>query len=1055
MPSRNNAPAARTSELDAKPSIAVLPFENLTADPENAYFTDGVQEKILSDLSKVAGLKVIGGRSVAPYRGKTLDLEKIGRELGVTHVMEGSVRRANGRVRISARLIETRTKAQSWAENYDREVSDLFAIQSEIAQKIVGELKANFSSAEKAAIEEQPTQDLAAYDSFLKARALLSTFGVLKKASEENATKAATLLASAIARDPKFTLAYCLLSDAYLSLYFNQLYNPEQLVKAREAIDAALRISPDSGQAHLVLARLCFWALHDTLRAEKELAIAAAALPGRAEVFRLAADIEEQRGKWKGALRDRRKAAELDPRDPDAASDLIESYISLRRYAEAEQELDRAIAFVPEQTSGPFLRQKSRIALCRGNAKAARAALDAHPMRKSGAAGLTLEIARAAMMDRDYAEAARLLESIEENAQGGNVLPKTGINAFARGEYLELLGTIARAQGQTEKASAAFESAHKAFETWLSENHDKAGPYDARALALMAESDAGLARKEDAIREARDVVKAWPLSRDASLAAHIATRLAVVYAWSGEHNAAIDQLTSLVKLPAGPTAGDLKLNPVWDDLRSDSRFNDLITAADEPVNVEDSEKQSVASSEPAEKSIAVLPFENLSEDKSNEYFASGIHDDVLANLSRLGQLKVISPNSVLPYKGAQRNLREIGHALGVRTLLEGNVRRAGNRVHIHVQLIDATNDAQIWAESFDREMTDLFSVQSDLAVRIAAALQVKLSPAERASIETPPTRDAEAYDFYLRGRELLHGIAGLGKREENLSTAIDLLNRAVARDPNFALGYCLLAELHLARFRVSRVANVLSSHDPADLEKVRSNLEIALRLAPDLGEAHLVRGMYFYHGVSDYQSASAEFSIARRALPNNGECFHLSGLLERRLGRWSEGLHYQIKAVSLDPQNATAREDLASTYYLNRNFAEAERVLDQAILAIPEHANFFRLKKAQVGLMKGDLEGAALLCNRFRRITNTMGWSDITAPCLLSTFVTSQKRIASWLKPWRNLDRRKQSGGCRAIGHSSRGLKATGPRRTWLFRPRSALNQRCARERPMIPECSP
>jgi tetratricopeptide (TPR) repeat protein len=155
--------------------------------------------------------------------------------------------------------------------------------------------------------------------------------------------------------------------------------------------------------------------------------------------------------------------------------------------------------------------------------------------------------------------------------------------------------------------------------------------------------------------------------------------------------------------------------------------------------------------------------------------------------------------------------------------------------------------------------------------------------------------------------------------------------------------------LHLSRFR-------LSDKDPARLEPVRSNFEIALRLVPVLGEAHLVNGMYFYHGVGDYQSASSEFAIARTALPNNGRCFHLSGLLERRLGRWSDGLHYQRKAVSLDPKNAAAREDLATTYSLTRNFAEADHIFDEAVVALPDHANFFRLKKAQNALRKGDLE---------------------------------------------------------------------------------------------------
>jgi serine/threonine-protein kinase len=354
----------------------------------------------------------------------------------------------------------------------------------------------------------------------------------------------------------------------------------------------------------------------------------------------------------------------------------------------------------------------------------------------------------------------------------------------------------------------------------------------------------------------------------------------------------------------------------------------------------------------AQKSIAVLPFENLSEDKTNEYFADGIHDEVLVNLSRLGDLKVVSRNSVLPYKGTPRNLREIGKALGVKTVLEGNVRRAGDHTRINVQLIDVTNDQQIWAESFEPETANLFSAQSDLALRIATALETKISPAEKALIETPPTRDETAYNLYLHARELEYSASSRPDDYENDSKRIEYLKQAIARDPHFALAYSYLGRLHLN--------SVWKREDKSGelLERARACVEKALQIAPDLGEAHLAQGIYFADGLHDYRRALTEFAIARRASPNSPECLSWSGLTELHLGRWKEGLQYQLKAASLDPFDTQIRRDLIETHYDLRDYAAAERAIERAIIAVPLQANFFLMKRADVELMKGDLAAA-------------------------------------------------------------------------------------------------
>ena len=567
-------------------SIAVLPFENFEENKENAYFADGIQDDILTDLAKVADLKVISRRSVAQYRGSTQDMREIGKALQVAHVLEGTVRKIGDKIRVTAQLIDTRTEAQTWAEKYERNVADVFAIQSEVSQAIVTQLKAALSPREKAAIEEKPTEDPEAYDLYLRARSLIREPGVTVKIAQGDTAKGVTLLESAIGRDPKFTLAYCLLSEAQLSLYGLEYWNKERLPKAKAAIDTALRISPNSGQAHLTLAEYLFRAVRDPERAERELTIAATALPGHVELFNLGADIAEQRGQWTKALQDRGKAAELDPRDQETASNLVTLYTNLRRYADAQKLIDHTIATIPQQSTSPFWRQKSKILLAKGDTDAAMAALDASPNRNIGLVGLNSEVANVFVMEHNYAKAEEILRSAEEVARAHNVMPKGADNPAVQGVTLLQLGRIARVQGQQEKARDYFESARKGFEAWLAKNPEQSSIYEARARAFIAEVDAALGRKEDALREAHDVLELWPLSRDATVAPNVATIVAVAYVWAGEHDAALQLLAQFAKLPCGPTVGDLKLNPVWDDLRNDPRFDKIIAKATEPVKLD-------------------------------------------------------------------------------------------------------------------------------------------------------------------------------------------------------------------------------------------------------------------------------------------------------------------------------------------------------------------------------------------------------------------------------------------------------------------------------------
>src|SRR5256884_8517538 len=286
-----------------------------------------------------------------------------------------------------------------------------------------------------------------------------------------------------------------------------------------------------------------------------------------------------------------------------------------------------------------------------------------------------------------------------------------------------------------------------------------------------------------------------------------------------------------------------------------------------------------ASARKIDKSIAVLPFENLSDEKGNAYFADGIQDDILTNLSKIGDLKVISRMSVMSYRGdGVRNAREIGKALGVAALLEGSVRRIGNRVRVNVQLINADNDEHIWAEDYNRELTDVFAIQTDLAQKIVYTLQAKLSPNEKARLDRRPTQDPNAYLLFVQA----HDYANRADMFRDTSLKAEpLFEQAIKLDPNFSLAYAGLSMLE---------SWVYHSFDPlpARREKARLNADEALRLQPDLPEGHLALGFSYYYGDRDYQRALGEFEIAKRGLPNEAQAYMAIGAIQRRQGKWIE-----------------------------------------------------------------------------------------------------------------------------------------------------------------------
>jgi TolB-like protein/Tfp pilus assembly protein PilF len=355
----------------------------------------------------------------------------------------------------------------------------------------------------------------------------------------------------------------------------------------------------------------------------------------------------------------------------------------------------------------------------------------------------------------------------------------------------------------------------------------------------------------------------------------------------------------------------------------------------------------ISSARKIDKSIAVLPFENLSDDKENAYFADGIQDDVLTNLSKIGDLKVISRTSVMPYRGKASNVREIGKALGVGAILEGSVRRIGNRVRVNVQLICADTDEHLWAEDYDRELTDVFAIQTDLAQKIANELRAKLSPSEKEQIERKPTENGEAYLAFVQGHNLSCAFEDL----EKLRQSEQLYARAIELDPNFALAIARYSQLE---------SWLLHDGDraPERREKARGLAERALQLQPDLPEAHLALGFSYYYGDSNYDAALREFEIARRGLPNESEVYLAIGAIQRRQGKWAESTANLEKAVSLNPKEVWPLQNLTFNYQMLRDFSKANQTIDRALALDPKALGPWEVKSKLAIVEKGDFSVA-------------------------------------------------------------------------------------------------
>ena len=543
-------------------SIAVLPFENLSPDPNNAYFADGVQDEILTRLASLADLKVINRTSVMQYKsGAARDLHKIGRQLGVARLVEGSVQRADNRVRVNAKLIDVSTNRALWGQSYDRDLADIFAIQSEIAISIAQQLQASLSPRQKTAIEQAPTNDIAAFELYAQAKNVLAI-----RNARENLLQAADLLNQAVEHDPSFFQAYCQLAHTHDRIYFlGYDHTPARLALAEAAIEEAFRLRPDAGEAHLARAQNLYRGYLQYDGALAELDIARRTLPNNAGVFELKGYIERRQGKQEEAVRSLERAIELDPRNTFTLQQIGLSYHHLRRYAEEESVLDRALKIDPNNV----------------DTKVARAFVNFHWKADTRLLHQTLDSIRAtnpdaaqsiadgwlicALAERDPAAARTAAIAAGSNPP----LTDEAVN-FSR-PFVE--GVIARMMKDENEARSAFTAARAEQEKIIQAQPDYGPP-----LCVLGLIDAALGRKDEALREGRRAVVLLPVEKDAINGVAMIKYLAMIAAWVGDKDLACEQLAVAIRPPSRLTYGQLKLLPFWDPLRGDPRFEKIVAS---------------------------------------------------------------------------------------------------------------------------------------------------------------------------------------------------------------------------------------------------------------------------------------------------------------------------------------------------------------------------------------------------------------------------------------------------------------------------------------------
>ena len=559
------APDPVSHAAATRTKIAVLPFENLSRDPDNSFFADGVQDEILTDLARIADLKVIGRTSVMQYKGGVArNLREIGQQLGVTHLVEGTVQHFGNRVHVNAQLVDARTDQRLWGQIYDRELADVFAIESEIAMAIAGELNAKLSPDEKTEIERPITDNIPAFDLYTRANNLLLTESFSDDV-RAHLQRAVDLLNQAVARDPAFFQAYCQLTYAHDRLYFYGFdHTPARLALAEAAVRRAFRLRPDAGEAHLARAQNLYWGYLDYDGALAELEIARQSLPNDARIFQLKGYIQRRQGRWEEAAGDLERAIELDPRNLETLQQIAINKDLFRHYAEEKLILNRALSIAPNDVETKAVRANVDLDWKADTQPLHEVVHEIRAGNSAGVRGIANNWLICALAEHDPAAARDALIALGE---------APFVDGSVQWNHPLVEGLIARMMKDDAKAHSAFTAALADQEKIV-----QAEPNHGPPRCVLGLIYAALGRKEEALREGRRAIELLPEGKDSIRGKAMHRYLAKIAGWVGDKDLACEELAIATQIPSGVSYGQLKLMPWWDPLRGDPRFEQIVAS---------------------------------------------------------------------------------------------------------------------------------------------------------------------------------------------------------------------------------------------------------------------------------------------------------------------------------------------------------------------------------------------------------------------------------------------------------------------------------------------
>jgi serine/threonine-protein kinase len=847
--------AAPTASPNEK-SIAVLPFADLSQARDQEYFCDGIQEEILTRLAKIGTLKVISHTSTQSYKTAPLNLSQIAKQLGVAYLLEGSVQRAGNQVRVNAQLIRARDASHLWAETYDRNLNDIFGVESQIATKIADTLKATLTGSEQRALATRSTENPEAHQLYLYGRYFWN------KRTGPDLQKAVGYFKRAIEKDPTYALAHAGLADAYVLLPgFGGASPQESLPLAKAAAQKALELDDTLAEAHssLGLVLICY-------------------------DFDLAASMKEFE-----------RAIQLNP-----------------NYATAHQWFGNQTLIL----SGDFDR-----AIAEG-----KRAVELDPLSLIINAGLGI----------DYFTARRYDEAIEQLLKTIEIDPRFYYAHWILGEALEMKGQLPEALKEYKKAAEL--------------------DNDTAMLGFIAEVSAKMGRRDEALKILAQ------LQQVASQRYVSDYTFALVNLALGENEEAIAWLERAYEHRAGPDIMFIKLDPMLDPLRGHPQFERLVAKVfGTPENK--SRTQLTGS-----KSIAVLPFKPLLAASRDESLEIGMADTLITKLGGLRQIIVRPVSAVRKYAGLEQDPVAAGREQRVDAVLDGTIQKSGERIRVTVRLLSAADGQQLWADKFEEEFTDIFSVEDSISERVAAALAVTLTGADKKQLTKRYTENAEAYQLYLKGRYYA------GKyTPEGTKKAIAYFDKAIALDPNYALAYDGLAYCYYA--------SDWFGPPKENFAKGRALVEKALEIDPALAEAHVSLGLLVAWLDYDWPGAEREFKRAFELNANYPPAHLWYGYYLMGLGSFDQSIAEIKRAIELDPLSAEANTCLGIALLDGHRYDEALQQLRTTVEAEPDywlaHLYFARAleKKGEFSAAIAELKKTTLIEGAPAEVISALGYA--------------------------------------------------------------------------------